>query len=87
MVILAEALQRRAGARESAVLMTDRIYRSVYDSLGRSVIHTSTFRENALPMRVGLALDVLVSEGLGPRAMALGESAAACGRSCWAKRW
>lgn len=73
MVILAKALSGGL-VPVSAVLMTDRIYRSVYDSLKRSIIHTSTFSENALSMRAGLAtLDVLVKEGLGVRAWALGE--------------
>jgi len=73
MVILAKALSGGL-VPVSAVLMTDQIYSSVYDSLKRSIIHTSTFSENALSMRAGLAtLDVL-ADGLGPRAMMLGES-------------
>jgi len=58
----------------SAVLMTDAIYESVYDSLKRSIIHTSTSSENSLAMRAGLAtLDVLESDGLGSQSAALGE--------------
>lgn len=73
MVILAKALSGGL-VPASAVLMTDQIYSSVYDSLKRSIIHTSTFSENALSMRAGLAtLDVLAEEGLGPRATVLGE--------------
>jgi ornithine--oxo-acid transaminase len=73
MVILAKALSGGL-APVSAVLMTDRIYESVYDSLKRSIVHTSTFGENSLSMRAGLAtLDVLVNENLGPRALAMGE--------------
>ena len=73
MVILAKALSGGL-VPVSAVLMTDQIYSSVYDSLKRSIIHTSTFSENALSMRAGLAtLDVLAEEGLGPRAKMLGE--------------
>jgi ornithine--oxo-acid transaminase len=73
MVILAKALSGGL-VPVSAVLMTDQIYGSVYDSLKRSMIHTSTFSENALSMRAGLAtLDVLVGEGLGPRAITLGD--------------
>ena len=73
MAILAKALSGGM-VPVSAVLMTDKVYRSVYDSLKRSIIHTSTFSENALSMRAGLAtLDVLTKEGLGPRAMALGD--------------
>jgi len=58
----------------SATLMTGRVYDHVYDSLKRSIIHTSTFSENALAMRTGLAtLDVLEGERLGARALELGE--------------
>jgi ornithine--oxo-acid transaminase len=57
-----------------AVLMTDKIYRSVYSSLKRSIVHTSTFSENSLSMRAGLAtLDVLEGERWGARSMELGE--------------
>jgi ornithine--oxo-acid transaminase len=57
-----------------AVLMTDEIYRSVYSSLKRAIVHTSTFGENSLSMRAGLAaLNVLESERLGTRATAAGE--------------
>jgi ornithine--oxo-acid transaminase len=57
-----------------AVLVSDAIYESVYDSLKRSIVHTSTFSENNLAMRAGLAtLEVLESQRLGPRAIALGE--------------
>jgi len=72
-VILAKALS--GGLMPvSAVLMTDRIYRSVYSSLKRSIVHTSTFSENSISMRAGLAtLDVLERERLGPRALQLGE--------------
>jgi len=56
-----------------AVLMTDAIYRSVYSSLKRAFVHTSTFSENGLAMRAGLAtLDVLEQEQLGPRAERMG---------------
>jgi ornithine--oxo-acid transaminase len=55
--------------------MTDKVYSSVYDSLARSIIHTSTFSENGLSMRAGLAtLDVLADEGLGAKAVVLGET-------------
>jgi ornithine--oxo-acid transaminase len=57
-----------------AVLMTDEVYRSVYSSLKRSIVHTSTFSENSLSMRAGLAtLQVLEREALGNRAASLGE--------------
>jgi ornithine--oxo-acid transaminase len=73
MVILAKALS--GGLMPvSAVLMTDRIYRAVYSSLKRAIVHTSTFSENSLSMRAGLAtLDVLEREELGTRALHLGE--------------
>jgi ornithine--oxo-acid transaminase len=72
-VILAKALS--GGLMPvSAVLMTDKIYRAVYSSLRRAIVHTSTFSENSLSMRAGLAsLDVLESQHLGERAMELGE--------------
>ncbi len=57
-----------------AVLMSDAIYKSVYSSFKRALVHTSTFSENALAMRAGLAtLDVLEDEALGKRAAAAGE--------------
>jgi ornithine--oxo-acid transaminase len=73
MVILAKALS--GGLMPvSAVLMADKIYKSVYSSLKRAIVHTSTFSENSLSMRAGLAtLDVLDREKLGPRALRLGE--------------
>lgn len=58
----------------SAVLMSDRVYDAVYDSLRRSIVHTSTFSENSMSMRAGLAtLDVLEQENLGERALVTGE--------------
>jgi ornithine--oxo-acid transaminase len=46
----------------------------VYSSLRRAIVHTSTFSENALSMRAGLAtLEVLERERLGQRATILGE--------------
>ena len=73
MVILAKALS--GGLMPvCAVLMTEKVYDSVYSSLKRAIVHTSTFSENSLSMRAGLAtLDVLESEALGPRALRLGE--------------
>ncbi len=73
MVILAKALS--GGLIPSgAVLMTDEVYESVYDSLARAIVHTSTFSENGLAMRAGLAtLDVLEEENLGERATEMGE--------------
>ncbi len=72
MVILAKALSGGL-VPVGAVLMSDEVYDSVYHSLDRAIVHTSTFSENGLAMRAGLAtLDVLESECLGARASALG---------------
>jgi ornithine--oxo-acid transaminase len=58
----------------SAVLMSDKVYASVFDSLKRAIVHTSTFSENSMSMRAGLAtLDVLERENLGERALVMGE--------------
>jgi ornithine--oxo-acid transaminase len=74
MVILAKALSGGL-IPVSAVLMTNKIYDAVYSSLKRAIVHTSTFSENSLSMRAGLAtLDVLEGEQLGTRALELGES-------------
>ena len=72
MVVLAKALS--GGLIPSgALLFTDEIYGSVYGSLQRSIIHTSTYSENALAMRAGLAtLEVLDAEQLGSRSERLG---------------
>lgn len=73
MVILAKALSGGL-VPVAAVLMTEEIYAAVFGSLQRAILHASTFSENALSMRAGLAtLDVLESEGLGGRALRLGE--------------
>ena len=72
-VVLAKALSGGL-VPVGAVLLTDDVYNSVYGSLKRAIIHTSTFSENNLAMRAGLAtLDVLESEGLGARALSLGK--------------
>jgi ornithine--oxo-acid transaminase len=72
-VILAKALSGGL-IPVGAVLMTDAVYDSVYGSLKRSIVHTSTFSENGLAMRAGLAtLDVLEEERLGDRAVEMGE--------------
>jgi ornithine--oxo-acid transaminase len=73
MVILAKAMSGGL-VPSGAVLMTGNIYESVYHSLKRAIVHTSTFSENGLAMRAGLAtLDVLEREALGQRAIARGE--------------
>jgi ornithine--oxo-acid transaminase len=73
MVVLAKALS--GGLIPcSAVLMSEPIYRSVFSSLRRAVIHTSTYSENSLAMRAGLeTLDILEDEQLGQRAATVGE--------------
>jgi ornithine--oxo-acid transaminase len=73
MVLLAKALS--GGLIPcSAVLMTEPIYDAVYSSIQKSIVHTSTFSENALSMRAALAtLDVLDQENLAPRASELGD--------------
>jgi ornithine--oxo-acid transaminase len=72
MVVLAKALS--GGLIPSgAVLMSDDVYSSVYGSLQRAIIHTSTFSENGLALCAGLAtLKVLERERFGDRAASLG---------------
>jgi ornithine--oxo-acid transaminase len=73
MVVLAKAMSGGL-VPVSAVLMTDAIYDSVYGSLRRAIIHTSTFSENGLAMRAALAtLEVLETEKLNLRAIEAGE--------------
>ncbi len=73
LVVLAKALSGGL-IPNGALLMSDAVYDSVYPSLRRAIIHTSTFSENSLAMRAGLAtLEVLEREGLGERAVAAGE--------------
>jgi ornithine--oxo-acid transaminase len=73
MVVLAKALSGGL-VPVGAVLMTDKICDSVYSSLPRAFVHTSTFSENSLAMRAGLAtLEVLEGERLGPRATEAGK--------------
>jgi ornithine--oxo-acid transaminase len=72
-VVLAKALSGGL-VPVGATLMTDAVYDGVYSSLRRAIIHTSTFSENSLSMRAGLAtLDVLENQHLGARATELGE--------------
>lgn len=74
MIILAKALSGGL-IPVGAVLMTDAVYNSTYSSFKRSIVHTSTYSENALAMRAGLAtLDVLAEEQLGERATTLGDA-------------
>jgi ornithine--oxo-acid transaminase len=73
MVVLAKALSG-GFIPVGAVLMSDEVHRSAFGSLSRSLIHASTFGENNLAMRAGLAtLRVLEREGLGARSERLGE--------------
>ena len=72
MVVLAKALSGGL-IPVGAVLMKDEIYDAVYSTLQRAIVHTSTFSENALAMRAGLAtLEVLEHENLGDRSTRLG---------------
>ncbi len=72
MVILAKALSGGL-VPCGAVLMSDAVYDSVFDSLKRAIVHASTFGENGLAMRAGLAtLNVLEREHLGERAVEAG---------------
>ena len=71
-VVLAKALSGGL-IPVSATLMSDAVYRSVYSSMKRAIVHASTFSENSLAMRAGLAtLDVLEREQLGSRATRMG---------------
>jgi len=73
MVILAKAMS--GGLIPcGAVLMSDEVCKSVYSSLPRAFVHTSTFSENSLAMRAALAtLDVLENEELGQRSTEAGK--------------
>ncbi len=72
MVILAKALSGGL-VPCGAVLMSDAVCNSVYSSLPRAFVHTSTFSENSLAMRAALAtLEVLEDEGLGQRSLEAG---------------
>ena len=74
MVIMAKALSG-GFIPMGAVLMTDQIYDSVYCSAKRALVNTSTFSENSLGTRAALStIEVLEDEGLGERALHLGQS-------------
>lgn len=73
MIILAKALSG-GQVPVGALMMRDDISKSVYSSIDKSFVHASTFSENTLAMRAGLAtLDVVESENLGERATNSGE--------------
>jgi len=72
MVILAKALSG-GQVPVGALLMRSDISKSVYTSVDKAFVHSSTFSENALAMRAGLAtLDVVENENLGARSTELG---------------
>ena len=73
MVIMAKALS--GGIMPiGAVLMRDEVYESVFDSMQSSIVHASTFGENSLSMRAGLAsIEVLERYHLGECAERAGE--------------
>ena len=72
MVILAKALSGGL-IPAGAVLMSQAVSDSVFSSLKRAIVHASTFGENSLSMRAGLAtLDLLEEEGLGERGSQMG---------------
>jgi ornithine--oxo-acid transaminase len=72
-VILAKALSGGL-IPVGAVLMSEKIYKSVFDSLRNAIVHASTFSENSVSMRAGLAtLEVLERERLGESALRMGE--------------
>ena len=72
MVILAKALSGGL-VPVGAVLMSEAVSNSVFSSLKRAFVHASTFGENSLAMRAGLAtLDVLQHEDLAGRSAAMG---------------
>jgi ornithine--oxo-acid transaminase len=72
MIVLAKALSGGL-VPSAALLMSDEIYRSVFHSLRRAFVRTSTFSENSLAMRAGIAtMEVLSREHLIERAEHLG---------------
>ena len=73
MVVLAKALSGGL-VPVGAVLTSEAVSHSVFGSLRKAFVHASTFGENSLAMRAGLAtLEVLEGEQLGPRAIELGK--------------
>ncbi len=73
MIVLAKALSGGL-IPSAALLMSDQVYESVYGSIARAIVHTSTFRENGLAMRAGLAtMEALEREHLGERSLAAGD--------------
>ena len=71
-VVLAKALSGGL-VPVAGVLMSDDVCNSVYSSLPRAFVHTSTYSENSLAMRAALStLEVLEHEALGQRAIESG---------------
>ncbi len=57
-----------------AILYSDEVYRGVFNTLDRCVVHSSTFGQNVFAMVAGLAaLDVIETEGLIEKAAASGQ--------------
>jgi ornithine--oxo-acid transaminase len=72
MIVMAKALSGGL-VPCAAVLMSGKISKSVFHSLRRAFIHTSTFGENSLAMRAGIAtIEVIKRERLSERADSLG---------------
>ncbi len=72
MVILAKAMSGGL-VPCGAVLMSEEVNDSMYSSLPRAFVHTSTYSENSLAMRAALAtLEVLEREDLGKRSTEAG---------------
>lgn len=73
MILLSKALS--AGlVPTGAVIATDKIFKSVFSSMDRCVVHSSTFGKNSLSAAMGLAtLWVLENENLLERAQAMGD--------------
>ncbi len=72
MVILAKAMSGGL-VPCGAVLMSEEVSDSMYSSLPRAFVHTSTYSENSLAMRAALAtLEVLERENLGRRSIEAG---------------
>ncbi len=72
MVVLAKALSGGL-VPIGALLASEAVSDSVFSSLQRALVHATTFGENALAMRAGLAtLDVIEEEDLGERARTMG---------------
>jgi ornithine--oxo-acid transaminase len=73
LVVLAKAMSGGL-VPSAAVLMSQAVSDAVYSSLRHAVIHTSTYSENGLAMRAGLAtLEVLEEERLGERSARMGQ--------------